>query len=143
MRPLTPLLGELLRSALPGIRVALASHEIARAEDDAPAAVVVVTIAADIAEAVCWVAEQTIEVRVLLRSREHDGVIAEMVGGSIDYDNSEFAADELANLLDEVLEEIGLDLGDELEAASVDMAPALATDWRWARRMWENRPLAT
>jgi 8-oxo-dGTP pyrophosphatase MutT (NUDIX family) len=141
MRPLTPLLGELLRSSLPGIKVALTSHEIARAEHNAPTAVVVITIAADIAEAVCWVTDHTIEVRVLVRSREHDGVIAEMVGGSIDYDNTDFGSDELSNLLDEILEEIGAQLGDELEAAFDEMPPALATDWRWARRMWDNRPL--
>jgi hypothetical protein len=141
----TALLGERLRSALPGYRVVLAPHP---AVGSPSARAVVVEISDPHLELVVWVrrgepdeepwSDRVVEVRVLLNAAHDEGdddpALAAMVGDSVGFDDDP--------PVDEVLETVRVLLFEELPVEIADLEPHVQRALLQARRVPSNDPIA-
>jgi hypothetical protein len=152
---LTALLGERLRSSLPGYATTLAPHAALGSPSSLStraASAVVVTIADPALELVAWVqqgdpdeepwSDRVVEIRVVLRATEEGmdsppgepgETIAAMVGDSIGFD------DDLP--LDEVLDAVRVLLFEELPLEIAEGGPAAQQALMQAMRVHLNDPI--
>ena len=140
---LTALLGERIKSRLPGYSVALVQHPAAPSTPQHPRSAVVVSLDPGRLEVVAWMetnssdtadwVDYLAEVRVVLRSSDCDGVIVDMFGASLELDEDEVSAEEVLTLASDLLEE-------ELRASLGDLEPSVAFGARLALRIYDNDP---
>ncbi|MCU1404987.1 MAG: hypothetical protein JWQ43_1290 [Glaciihabitans sp.] len=141
---MTALLGEQLRSRLPGYSVLLAGHGAALSDGSIDKPAVIIEVGSPALHVLCWVepnagpsaewAPFSAQVRVVLRSRELDGNIADVVGDAVDVDGDSPEVEEILELVAQLITD---DIRDRYDNAD----PALAAEIRMALRTYDSDPL--